>query len=59
MHAGIPGTYFDSLANSALSLQELIGGVVGGAASFIGGIISLVLAIFKLKDACRQRGTLC
>ena len=46
MHAGIPGTYFDSITNSAL--QALIGGVVSGAGAIIGGLISVVLAVLKL-----------
>ena len=56
MHAGIPGTYFDSITNSAP--QALIGGVVSGAGAIIGGLISVILAVWKLKDSCCQRGTL-
>lgn len=54
MHAGIPGTYFDSIRNSGL--QALVGGVVGGAAAIFSGLVTIVGAIFKLKGTCCQGG---
>jgi hypothetical protein len=52
IHAGIPGTHSDS------ALHALIGGVVGAAGSIILALVSIVLAILKLKGTCYQRGTL-
>ena len=58
MHAGIPGTYFDSITNSTLhaSIDWWCG--YSGAGAIIGGLISVVLAVWKLKESCCQRGTL-
>ncbi len=57
MHAGIPGTNFDSRTIKNSALQALVGSVVGGAVSLIGALISLIMGILKLKDTCRLRGT--
>ena len=51
---GIPGTYFDSLRNSAL--QKLVGGVTGGVLAIVAALISMVGAILKLKGTCSPAG---
>ena len=50
IHAEIPGSQIDSIRSSAL--QALVGGVTGGVLTIVGALVSIILAILKMKGGC-------